>query len=154
MTSKVSATFYLSTALGGTVGMVGAVAISGLSAFAMKRLGIEMQWLQVAASGAAGGVVGNLVLRLIVYTLQRRGLLKKNLDRFVALFVSGFLLSLVLGGVVLYVVFQGAQGAVGPKLFSVIGWMVGLLASSLPLAIGELGAEDSIEAGSDPKKVL
>jgi hypothetical protein len=80
--------------------------------------------------------------------------LKKNLDRFVALFVSGFLLSLVLGGVVLYVVFQGAQGAVGPKLFSVIGWMVGLLASSLPLAIGELGAEDSIEAGSDPKKVL
>jgi len=143
MKSKVSDTFYLSTALGGTVGMVGALAISGLSAFAMKRLGIEMQWLQVAASGAAGGVVGNLVLRLIVHALRARGLLRKGLDRFAAFFVSGFLLSLLLGGMVLYLIFQGEQGAVGPKLFSVIGWMVGLLASSFPLAIGELGAEDS-----------
>ena len=134
---------FKSAALGGTAGMVGAVAISGLSAFAMRRLGVEMQWLQVAASGAAGGVVGNLLLRASMAALQRMGYGVKALDRFVAYILVGFLASLILGGVVLAIQFKGQQGAVGPGLFTVIGWMVGLLASSLPLAIHELNAEET-----------
>jgi hypothetical protein len=142
MKSRVSATFYLSTALGGTAGMVGAVAISGLSAFAMRRLGVEMQWLQVAASGAAGGVVGNLLLRGAMQAIAKLGWPKKALDRFVAYLLCGFGSSLLLGGAMLAYQYQGRSGAIGPGLFVVIGWMVGLLASSLPLAIHELQADE------------
>ena len=120
--------------------MVGAVAISGLSAFAMRRLGVEMQWLQVAASGAAGGVVGNLLLRVLMQVIAKVGWASRPLDRFVAYLLCGFGSSLVLGGALLYVLFQGRQGSIGPSLFVVIGWMVGLLAASLPLAIRELGS--------------
>jgi len=152
VSSKVSGTFYLSTAsFGGVCGAVGALAISGLSAMAMKRLGVEMQWLQVAASGAAGGVVGNLILGALMRLLRKLGFAAKPLDRFVTYFVSGFGLSLVLGGLVLYVVFRGEHGAIGPRLFGVIGWMVGLLASSLPLAILELGDDSAHQkTGSSP----
>lgn len=124
--------------------MVGAVAISGLSAFAMRRLGVEMQWLQVAASGAAGGVVGNLLLKAAMAGIRRMGLGAKALDRFVAYILVGFFSSLILGGVVLAIQFKGQQGAIGPGLFTVIGWMVGLLAASLPLAISELNSSEPV----------
>ena len=143
MKSRVSGTFYLSAALGGTVGMLGALMISGLSAFAMRRLGVEMQWLQVAASGAAGGIIGNFLLRLIMRLIRRLGFANRGLDRFAAYFVAGFSLSIVLGMAVLFAVFRGSHGAVGPKLFTVIGWMVGILASSFPLAIVELSSASS-----------
>ena len=122
--------------------MVGAVAISGLSAFAMRRLGVEMQWLQVAASGAAGGVVGNLLLKGAMRLITKMGWARRALDRFIAFILAGFVASLVLGGAMLAVQFKGHTGAIGPGLFVVIGWMVGLLASSLPLAIHELNAAD------------
>lgn len=124
---------------GGVVGAVGALLISGLSAMAMRRLGVEMQWMQVAASGAAGGLAGNWILRGSMALIRRSGRAAQPLERFVVYFVMGFVLSLVLGGALLYVLFEGRQGAIGPGLFTVIGWMVGLLASSLPLAIRELG---------------
>lgn len=137
--SKGSVPFWLRTAsFGGLVGALGALVISGLSAMAMKRLGVEMQWLQVAGSGAAGGLAGNWILRGGMALLRRSGRASQPLERFVVYFVMGFVLSLVLGGALMYVVFQGRQGAIGPALFTVIGWMVGLLASSLPLAIREL----------------
>ena len=143
--SEGSVPFWLrSASFGGVTGMVGAIAISGLSAFAMRRLGVEMQWLQVAASGAAGGVVGTLLLRASMAAIQRMGYGVKALDRFVAYILVGFLASLILGGVVLAIQFKGQQGAIGPGLFTVIGWMVGLLAASLPLAIGELNSSESV----------
>lgn len=143
MRSRVSDTFYLSTALGGTAGMLGALAISGLSAFAMRRLGFEMQWLQVAASGAAGGVIGNLLLKAVMRLISAVGWARRALDRFIAFIIAGFLSSLILGALMLVVQFKGRTGAIGPGLFVVIGWMVGLLASSLPLAIHELQVDDS-----------
>jgi hypothetical protein len=97
----------------------------------------------VAASGAAGGVVGNLLLRGLMRLLVRGRFAKRALDRFAAYFVGGFVQSLILGGVMLAVQFKGHTGAIGPGLFVVIGWMVGLLAASFPLAIAELAADGS-----------
>jgi hypothetical protein len=129
--------------------MMGAVAISGLSAMALKRVGMEMQWLQVAASGAAGGVVGNLVLKAAMALVLKLGWAKKALDRFVAYLIAGFFQSLILGGLVIVLQFKGQHGTIGPALFVVVGWMVGLLASCLPLAILELNADETKDQKSD-----
>ncbi|MFN7684465.1 MAG: GNAT family N-acetyltransferase [Oligoflexia bacterium] len=144
MRSRVLDTFYLSAASffgvagGGLAGAVGALAISGLSAFALKRVGMEMQWLQVAASGAAGGAAGTLLLRAGMLAVRRLGWGRQALERFVIYLVLAFAFSLLLGGAVLYVIARGSDGAIGPRLFTVIGWMVGLLAAGLPLGIREL----------------
>ena len=77
--------------------------------------------------------------------LRRPGSKKNSLDRFAWLILSGLVVSLVLGGVgmllaVVTTPVQVASGTrvLGPRLFIMIGWLIGLLASCLPLAITEL----------------
>ena len=135
--------------LGGIVGALAALSISLLSAFAMRRLGQEMNWSGVIAGGTLGGLVGHGVLRLVLIWLNRPGTRKSSMDRFAWLVVSGFVASFVLGALgmlasLLYAPVQTADGTqvLGQKLFILIGWLVGILAASLPLALFELLRED------------
>ncbi len=136
----------------GSVGAVAALLMAGLSAFALRRLGQEMNWLAVLSGGAAGGLAGHLVLRFVLAWLDRRvaGAEARigSMDRFVWLILSGLATSLVLGAAFLALAFSladpGESGArqLGPRIFVLIGWLVGILASSVPLAILELQAGD------------
>ncbi|MBU6375556.1 MAG: hypothetical protein KGQ59_06135 [Bdellovibrionales bacterium] len=148
--SQTSAQLWQSPLLGGMAGALAAVLISLLSAFALRRLGQEMNWPGVVVGGALGGLAGHGVLRLVMLWLNRRESKKSSMDRFAWLVVTGFVASFVLGGVgmlvtLLYGPGQTADGfrTLGSRLFVLIGWMVGILAASFPLAIFELLREES-----------
>jgi len=139
--------FWQTPLVGGGAGALAAILISGLSAFAMRRLGQEMDWGAVLSGGAAGGLAGHFVLRVVLAWLDRTQRAKSPMDRFVWMIVSGLVASMVLGAVGFAWVFIGLPMApdgnrvLGSKLFVMIGWLVGVLASSLPLAIVELQRE-------------
>lgn len=140
--------FWRNPLAGGLAGALAALLISGLSAFAMRRLGQEMDWLAVLSGGAAGGLAGHFVLRGVLAWLDRSGKARSPMDRFAWMVVSGLVASLVLGVAFFAVIFVGLSASpdgtrvLGSKLFVMIGWLVGVLASSLPLALLELQRED------------
>jgi hypothetical protein len=129
-------------------GALAAILISGLSAFAMRKLGQEMSWMSVLSGGAAGGLAGHAVLRGVLAWLERTGRAPSPMDRFAWVILSGLVASVILGAAIFAVMFQGLPVGVdgvrtlGPRLFVMIGWLVGILASSLPLAIVELQREN------------
>jgi hypothetical protein len=141
--------FWQNPLVGGIAGALAAILIAGLSAFAMRRLGQEMDWVAVLSGGAAGGLAGHGVLRGVLLWLDRTKRARSPMDRFAWMVLSGLVTSMVLGVVLFAVIFRelpvGADGSrvLGPRLFVMIGWLVGILASSLPLAIVELQREDS-----------
>jgi len=136
--------YWQSPLFGAVAGAVAAILISGLSLFAMRKLGQQMDWKGIISGGAAGGLAGHGVLRGVLAWLDRTGRAASSMDRFAWVIVSGLVASVVLGAVVFAWIFSelpvGADGtrALGSKLFVMIGWLVGILASSLPLAIVEL----------------
>jgi hypothetical protein len=147
ITSSRTRSYWQTPLFGAVAGALAAILISGLSLFAMRRLGQQMDWTAIISGGAAGGLAGHAILRGVLAWLDRTGRAASSMDRFAWMIVSGLVASVVLGAGVFAWIFSGlpvaADGtrALGPKLFMMIGWLVGILASSLPLAIAELQAE-------------
>ena len=145
-----SSSFWQSPAVGGFAGAIAALAMSALSAFAMRRYGQEMNWAGILAGGVAGGLVGHFVLRLVLSLLKRPGSNRSSMDRFAWLLIWGLIASLVLGALGMMVVVhqspirpEDGVRVLGARVFVMVGWLVGILASSLPLAIVELQSEDA-----------
>jgi len=141
--------FWQGPLAGAGAGGLAAIVISGLSAFAMRRFGQEMNWPGVLCGGLAGGLAGHFILRGVLRWLGRTGRARASTDRFAWMILSGLGSSLVLGVAFFAVTFQsleaGADGTrvLGARIFVLIGWLVGVLAASVPLAICELQRDDS-----------